>query len=911
MLRSALGLAALVVAVLLVLALVAPHGLRASSGAPSKAGGARRPGPAVSWRSGAPMGSAWLALDEVAVFLRRGAPEGAVMKRLQHLAGDRQVGLAPIAYEPTLVLRLTGGGAPSKALLAGVMQALSADRDVRGTGAVLYRGAPSASTRVVFAGDLVVRFTKRASAAAQAALLTRVGLHRVRRLAYAPRAAMYRASSPLATLDALPGLVRAGAVAAAEPVLQHHFALRAVPNDPLFGNQWNLLNSGQSGGVAGIDANLTSVWDTLRGSPEEVVAVVDEGVDMAHPDLAPNVVPGRSWDWVGNDADPSPTEEWEQHGTAVAGVAAARGFNGIGVAGAAPWAGLVAYRMLGSDSATDTSMAEALGNYHQDGSVAVWDNRDLVDVSSNSWGPEDDRHLEGPSDMVLGALQQGVTTGRHGKGTIYVWAAGNGRQFLDNINFDGYANSRYAIAVGACTNKGKLAYYSESGAPLRVVAPSEGGTLGITTTDWSGPQGYNAGDYTSKFGGTSAAAPLVSGLAALMLQANPGLGWRDVQQILMTTARKVDPADPEWTSNVAGYHISHKYGFGLVNAKAALDAARTWTPVGPETSAEATAAPGLRIPDNDRAGVTSSVTFTGTDAAVRIEYVEVYLTAPHDYWGDLEVTLIAPSGTRSVLATAAPVPPSGGNTFGYNNWRLGSARHLGESSRGTWTIRVRDLAENDTGTFQSWKIKIYGTALGADTTPPVTRVVAGSRVWWGGPVTLHLAATDLGSNVAATEFQVDGLPGDTLHRGTVVRIAASTRSHASDGRHTVSYRSIDNATPPNAEPLRSMVVSIDTRRPRVRALAAVRVRRGRTARLPFRVDDPGFNSGYASVRVRVIGPKGTIVRSILLRHQRVGRALAAGFRCRLAPGTYRYVVYATDSARNPQVRPASNLLLVR
>ncbi|MFM9159887.1 MAG: S8 family serine peptidase, partial [Dolichospermum sp.] len=131
-------------------------------------------------------------------------------------------------------------------------------------------------------------------------------------------------------------------------------------------------------------------------------------------------------------------------------------------------------------------------------------------------------------------------------------AGGNGRGSLDNSNYDGYANSRYVIAVAAHRNNsnGVFSGYSEPGANLLVTAPSNGGTLGVVTTDLMGADGYNGltdQNYTNAFGGTSSATPLVSGVIALMLQANPNLTWRDVQHILVRSAEKNDPTNTDWT----------------------------------------------------------------------------------------------------------------------------------------------------------------------------------------------------------------------------------------------------------------------------------------------------------------------------------------------------------------------------
>jgi len=472
-----------------------------------------------------------------------------------------------------------------------------------------------------------------------------------------------------------------------------------APSDPLYVNQWHLWNTGQGGGTVGQDANVEPVWTTNTGSANEVIAIVDDGLQIAHEDLAPNIVSGLSYNYLNGTSDPTPTTNLP-HGTSAAGVAAARGFNGIGVSGVAPLARLVGFNFLAH--ASTTNELDALSRLPQ-----------VVDIYSNSWGPPDDGRLGSLSSLTESTLANGVANGRSGRGSIYVWAAGNGAANNDNSNYDGYANSRYAIAVSASTNTGRRAAYSEEGANILVNAPSSGGTgslSGITTTDVSGAGfGYNESSaYTNNFGGTSSACPVVAGVAALMLQANPALGWRDVRAILATTAERNDPTDSDWTVNGAGYWINHKYGFGRVDAAAALNAARTWTNVGPELTAAASASPNLPIPDSAGspgfgAPVSSSVTINDD---LKTEFVEVFFSAAdHAAWGDLQIELTSPSGSTSVLSRPHDVL---GTAQRYNNWRFGTTRHFGESSRGTWTLSVKDGLRDITGTFQSWTIRAYG-----------------------------------------------------------------------------------------------------------------------------------------------------------------------------------------------------------
>ena len=203
-----------------------------------------------------------------------------------------------------------------------------------------------------------------------------------------------------------------------------------------------------------------------------------------------------------------------------------------------------------------------------------------IDIYSNSWGPFDDgNRLEGPGPITIAAIENSIYNGRSGLGNIYTWAAGNGLEANDNSNYDGYASLRYAIAVSAITHYGDQSGYSEPGANILVTAHSNGGTPvyeGITTTDITGTGGYSGGDVTHDFGGTSSATPLVSGVIALILESNPDLTWRDVQNILVHSSRKNDANDSSWFVNGGGLTVSHKYGFGAVDAGAAVSLAENW-----------------------------------------------------------------------------------------------------------------------------------------------------------------------------------------------------------------------------------------------------------------------------------------------------------------------------------------------
>ena len=484
-------------------------------------------------------------------------------------------------------------------------------------------------------------------------------------------------------------------------------------DDPYLPEQWHLENTGQESGTAGEDARVLTVWEQGLDGHGVTMAVVDDGLEIAHEDLVANVSVEGSLNYLDNSTDPT----GGQHGTAVAGVMAAARNNRVGGAGVAPRAELVGYNVLQTGTVADITHA-LLRGFPQ------------VAVSNNSWGPVDTTgELAGLDSQLSSALQFGVANGREGKGVVYVWAAGNGGEIsgkiVDNSNYDGYANNPWVLPICAVGDKGARAYYSERGANLLVCAPSLGDSgHGITTVDRSGANGYNTGttvgdytntNYTNSFGGTSSAAPLAAGVVALLLEANPNLTWRDVRAVLARSARKNDAANAEWTTNGAGLNINHNYGFGVVDATAAVALAQTWSPLPAErVYTTAQSAPTLAIPDSPAAGISDTITVSGS-AIGSIEHITVILSvSDHTSWGDLNVNLVnVGTGTTSNLAEkhicvnldALAVVLC---QFSFSNWRFGSLRHLGEAADGAWRLDITDTAVEDVGTFQSWQLEFRG-----------------------------------------------------------------------------------------------------------------------------------------------------------------------------------------------------------
>ena len=463
------------------------------------------------------------------------------------------------------------------------------------------------------------------------------------------------------------------------------------PNDPFLSRQWHLSA-----------INADSVWSDYTGKGVKV-GIVDDGFDYLHPDLAANYRTDLDYDAIGRDNDAYSSASGDKHGTAVAGIIGADIDNGVGGAGVAPKASLIGYRIGFGSNGTSSALADALSRQVQ------------VDVSNNSWGystPFQDNFNQSSFASMASSINNAVTNGRGELGTVFVFAAANYRSSGDNVNYHNFQNSPDTIAVGSLSSRGTYASYSNPGAALLISAPG----VSIYTTDRVGKAGYSSGDYTY-FGGTSAAAPVVSGVVALMLEANPELGYRDVQEILAFSARNPVASDRGWQTNGAdtwnggGLTVSHDYGFGQVDALAAVRLAETWhaqsTKANLQTVSQ-TSSPSQVI----KAGgtITNSITFS--DADLSLDQIQVALNISHGYRGALIVTLTSPSGTTSTLIDK----PGNGRDSGQNIvFTLSSVQFWGEDPNGTWTIEVTNTSSSVAGRLNSWKLSLLGDVASDDT----------------------------------------------------------------------------------------------------------------------------------------------------------------------------------------------------
>jgi MYXO-CTERM domain-containing protein len=519
-----------------------------------------------------------LAPDHLLVAFTHGAPPAGWERVVAKAAPSAVVvELAPLLKGR---YRLHLGGTTPESLRA------IADALVQSGAASAVWPALQRSTGVAFTDDQVaVRFDGVPPVAAMAKL-------GIRLVEATPIPGVWRAAAADGdAIGAAWALARRPEVRWAEPDLIRHVKPLAVPNDPNLAQQWHLETDD---GRGNIDAE--HAWDRTFGDPHTLVGIFDTGFQLDHPDLVPNIAGG----FDASDNDDTPASECstsqdglgpspncpanrpfrESHGTSVAGLAAARADNGILGSGVCPLCSLYLVRLLG-----DGGGLRSLSN-----AVAFRRAADAgVSVINNSWGPSLTRFFP-LAQSERETFDYITTQSRDGKGVVLVFAAGN--DYFTPANSNPYASNAGVITVAASTRKDDFACYSDYGDVVAVAAPSEGcfdGEPGIYTTDYAGPEGYGATDFTGAFGGTSAASPIVTGTAALILSANPNLTAQQVRIILEASADKIVADKNPWMAQF-GLDLVHEFayddhgfskgfGYGRINAANAVAMAQDAPPL--------------------------------------------------------------------------------------------------------------------------------------------------------------------------------------------------------------------------------------------------------------------------------------------------------------------------------------------
>lgn len=559
------------------------------------------------------------------------------------------------------------------------------------------------------------------------------------------------------------------------------------PTDPLYFDQWHFELIG----------DIESIWRDYTGEGV-LIGLNDDRPDRFHPDLDDNFDPTLGLSYNANGSI------FDSHGTSVVGIilAEANDEGGVGIAPNATF-GWISYVYEGMEESLAQSFA--------------------YDVINNSWGffptfpaDEDLTDPDSVGSVMNDHLRFAAETGRDGLGSLSVQAAGN-----DAANAIGewFSGTRYTISVAATDWDGFAADYSSHGSSVLLTAPAA-----EVTTDGTGFGGATLWDYVFDFGGTSASAPVVTGVIALMLDAEPGLGWRDVKTILALSAGQTGsspnaatPYETEdglwqtldhslWNGGGQLFHVN--YGYGMVDAYAAVRMAEAWLTMtgGPATSATETIVSSGPALDED---VTIAQPIRGTPQVTRIsidvtddiqiETAYLSLQWMHDRPSDLSARLIAPDGHSVMLLDRESFDrPAPGTPY---SWTFGIEALRNMSSEGTWTLEVVDQAPRGLGTIEGIELIFHGQDASRDTIHTITddflflaaqddgrRMVADRD---GGIDWLNLAAIagDIRADLRATDWvQVDRVDWFQLGRGQAV----FENLHSGDGDDRLNGNARDN-----------------------------------------------------------------------------------------------------------------------
>jgi Ca2+-binding RTX toxin-like protein len=506
------------------------------------------------------------------------------------------------------------------------------------------------------------------------------------------------------------------------------FAPTNPPSDKLFDEQY-IFNAGNPGHI-----NIGNVWDDYTGGGVDVV-VFDEGIDFSHEDLA-NQISNRHFDSTTQTEGQPPLRDGveksgflqDDHGTRVASIIGAdNNANQFGMVGVAFDCDLHSiYQRFGNNSfsAFDESIEFGFNVASQ------------FDVINNSWSFDSAFADNFTSNLPLAgdALSGLAGNGRDHLGTVIVFSAGNSRAADNDVNLHAFQNSRYSITTAATNAFGNSAVvgagveFSTRGSAILVSAPGEDVTAAMRKTPV-------APDFKHfDFDGTSFSAPIVSGVAALMLEANPSLGWRDVQEIFAYTARQndADRKEPDgktdsWAFNGArnwnggGLHVSHDFGYGLIDAHGAVRLAESWDAPArtslneTQLSSAALIGGALQMPENGSSTeIIFSISAAQAAAMAYVEHAELRLGFTHTRVNDLIVQLISPDGTRSLILDT---PSKGGSNIvagaGFE-FNFQTVMNWGESPVGDWRLIVTDTRVGEKGAITSAELNLFGTATTAD-----------------------------------------------------------------------------------------------------------------------------------------------------------------------------------------------------
>jgi len=678
----------------------------------------------------------------IGVLLQRGGEELALLKMSDRFtvrstssgAGEDLAKVLPAEYQREIPRAQLEEFTVAPQQRDAAMQA-ARDNDTVAFASHVYQLKDNPETLVYLTDQLTIQFTLEANQAAKNAIAAEFGLQLVQPVVGIPNTFVFQLTpqateNPVKIANRLMGRPE---VLIAEPNIVVPQEPLYRPRDPFYPQQWYLYNTGGSVLAAGSHIDVEKAWDITRGNRSVVVAVADDAIDLNHPDFQGTGKIVAPKDFKDQDFLPLPESSDESHGTACAGVAVAEE-NGTGIVGVAPGCALMPIRTTGF---LDDPTIEQLFD---------WAIAHDASIISCSWGPA---AVYFPLSLrQRAALTRAATQGRQGKGCVIAFAAGNANRPVSGTIFEkgwpndllrgptdwlgGFTIHPDVITVSACTSLGKKSVYSNWGTNVSVCAPSNNAPpgmwfektgyvatapevtvpipgLGIFSDDLLGELGYETGDFVRSFGGTSSACPVVAGVAALVLSANPDLTATEVKRLLQETADKIvdRDADPQLGMRLGTYDtngFSQWFGYGKVNAFKAVQAAKRKIAQKPQSGIRYLKGRNdnrVEIPDNNSQGITSAIKVS--DSAT-VREIRVTVNIKHDFLGDIEVSLKAPTGQTVLLQNRT----LGSRTQLQETYAVETTpalkQLLNKPAAGVWQLQVVDYAPLDTGTLQSWEL---------------------------------------------------------------------------------------------------------------------------------------------------------------------------------------------------------------
>lgn len=437
--------------------------------------------------------------------------------------------------------------------------------------------------------------------------------------------------------------------------------------------------------------HIMDAWSQEYQGQGVVVAIVDTGAEITHKDIAPNINLRLSRNFVPNQPTEDVTPDilssymeldiYSDHGNNCAGLVGAVLENVLCNPGVAPYSSIAVLKVI--ELIEPDKLNRVLNFIPTSLLDALSYKRDEIHIYSISLGPSQD--FSNSTVSMNEAFRVGVEKGRNGKGSIYVFAAGNKGKTKKNLNLDGYVNSIYTITISSVGVNGTIPEYAQPGAVV------------LASTYGDGPNKFASSMITTShrnsccrdFRGTSASASIASGMIALAIQANANLTWRDVQHVIVNTSR-IDGLEGSEavTTNGAGFSYHPYFGFGLMNASALVSSAKHWKNIPRQTMVDASSVARFRKKKKEIHSLSVDICKDSFNCPSFTEHVVAHIEYVSYYDQLVELELCAPSKSCSYLLTKQAVESPQAVKRMPRNWNFTSLQFWGENPKGTWDLTM-------------------------------------------------------------------------------------------------------------------------------------------------------------------------------------------------------------------------------